>query len=262
MSSNSAFISYRRSTSSWIARAVFQDLEQHSIDTFIDVESIDAGDYRDVIHAQICARPYFLPVLTPMALERCVQADDLLRSEIETAVGAQRRIVPLVTADFDRTEVTRFLPGAIAEPLLRYNTVTVEHEYFEASMTKLRERFLRPIAIPIALVQPALARRAEELVEAALSTPKMQAVHLNAQKHLEQAFALAAVNPERAADAWGTVVNLLVGAEKMGSVQLDFGLAYRALQQQLARDGEAFTVASNVVRAMHDMAMTPVRNIR
>ncbi len=57
---NSVFISYRRNISSFIARAVFQDLRAHSIDAFMDVESIDAGQFGAIILNQIAARPYFL----------------------------------------------------------------------------------------------------------------------------------------------------------------------------------------------------------
>jgi hypothetical protein len=39
------FISYRRSASRYIARAVFEHLRAQGYDAFLDVESIDAGDF-------------------------------------------------------------------------------------------------------------------------------------------------------------------------------------------------------------------------
>ena len=36
------FISYRRETSSFLARAIFLDLRHHGYDVFMDVESIDS----------------------------------------------------------------------------------------------------------------------------------------------------------------------------------------------------------------------------
>src|SRR5258706_7557948 len=97
---NSVFISYRRDTSAFIARAVFQDLRAHSIDVFMDVESIDSGQFDSVILNQIASRPYFLLILTPGTLERCNEPNDWLRREIEHAMSLQRMIVPLTTPKF------------------------------------------------------------------------------------------------------------------------------------------------------------------
>ena len=60
---NRAFISYRRDLSAFVARAFFQDLRANGIDVFMDVESIDAGQFDTVILNQIAARPYFLVIL-------------------------------------------------------------------------------------------------------------------------------------------------------------------------------------------------------
>ena len=47
------------------------------------------------------ARAHFLVLLTPSALERCGDPADWLRREIETALGFQRNIVPLMLEGFD-----------------------------------------------------------------------------------------------------------------------------------------------------------------
>ena len=73
---NRAFISYRRDLSAFVARAVFQDLRANGIDVFMDVESIDAGQFDTVILDQIAARPYFLVIFTPGSLERCTNPLD------------------------------------------------------------------------------------------------------------------------------------------------------------------------------------------
>ena len=64
---NSVFISYRRSISGFVARAVFQDLRANGIDAFMDVESIDAGQFDTIILNQIAARPYFVSTITSPA---------------------------------------------------------------------------------------------------------------------------------------------------------------------------------------------------
>jgi hypothetical protein len=65
------FLSYRRNVSAFIARVVFQDLRQHGYDVFMDVESIDSGQFETIILNRIKARAHFLVILTPGALDRC-----------------------------------------------------------------------------------------------------------------------------------------------------------------------------------------------
>jgi hypothetical protein len=101
MSDNTVFISYRRSVSAFIARAVFQDLRYHEFDVFMDVESIDAGEFDAVILNQIAARTHFVVILTPGAVERCLEPDDWRRREVEYAMQLERNIVPLLVNNFD-----------------------------------------------------------------------------------------------------------------------------------------------------------------
>jgi hypothetical protein len=70
-SEQTVFISYRRDVSAFIARAVFQDLRAHGYDVFLDVETIDNGQFEHIILSQIAARTHFIVILTPGAVERC-----------------------------------------------------------------------------------------------------------------------------------------------------------------------------------------------
>src|SRR5688500_3852615 len=94
------FISYRRSNLRW-ALNIYQALTQHGYDVFFDYESIASGDFDKIILENIKARAHFIVVLTPSALDRCNQADDWLRREIEVAIDEQRNIVPLMMEGFD-----------------------------------------------------------------------------------------------------------------------------------------------------------------
>lgn len=89
-SDKTVFISYRRSVSAYIARAVFMDLRQNGYDAFMDVESIDSGEFDRIILGQIAARVHFVVILTPSAVERCAEPGDWLRREIEEAMGRLR----------------------------------------------------------------------------------------------------------------------------------------------------------------------------
>ncbi|MDX1993235.1 MAG: tetratricopeptide repeat protein [bacterium] len=136
------FISYRRSVSAFIARAVFQDLRYNGYDVFMDVESIDAGAFDTVILNQIAARTHFLVILTPGAVERCTEPGDWLRREIEHAMDLRRNVVPLLVNNFDFRDAQKYLTGKLAH-LQRHNALTVPHDYFEEAMHRLRTRFLR-----------------------------------------------------------------------------------------------------------------------
>lgn len=53
------FISYRRTNSAW-ARAIYQDLTSHGYDAFFDFQSINSGDFSQVILENIEARAHFV----------------------------------------------------------------------------------------------------------------------------------------------------------------------------------------------------------
>ena len=140
---STVFLSYRRNVSAFIARAIFMDLRQHGYDVFMDVESIDSGQFDTIILAQIAARAHFLVVLTHGTLEGCQEPDDWLRREIEYAMELGRNVVPILVNGFrfDANAHT-YLTGKLHN-LPRYNGPTLYHDYFDAAMERLRTRFLR-----------------------------------------------------------------------------------------------------------------------
>src|SRR5262245_42727437 len=127
------FISYRRDVASFIARAIFMDLRQHGYDVFMDVETIDSGEFDTVLLNQIAARAHFVLILTPGTLERCNEPGDWLRREIEEALRLKRNIVPLFINNFDLREAEPLLTGELAQ-LKRLNALDVPHNYFDAAM--------------------------------------------------------------------------------------------------------------------------------
>ncbi|MBZ0308389.1 MAG: tetratricopeptide repeat protein, partial [Anaerolineae bacterium] len=183
------FISYRRKVSAFIARAIFQDLRTHGYDVFMDVENIDSGTFDTIILNQIEARAHFLVILTPGTLNRCVNADDWLRKEIEHAMGCGRNIVPVLVNDFkfDR-KVNKFLTGKL-EQLSRLNGLTLPHEYFDAAMERLRERYLKqPAPGNILRVPQAEQTVVEEKIEEAAKEPVPTSTELSAEDWFSRAF--------------------------------------------------------------------------
>lgn len=136
------FISYRRSNSSFIARAVFQDLRANGYDVFMDVESIDAGAFSQIILNQIAARAHFIVILAPGTLDRCSEPGDWLRSEIEEAMRLERNIIPLLFSEFRFKDAASHLSGDLTQ-LQQLNALNVPHDYFDEAMAKLRNRFLK-----------------------------------------------------------------------------------------------------------------------
>jgi tetratricopeptide (TPR) repeat protein len=136
------FISYRRETSKYIARAVFMDLRANGYDAFMDIESIDSGTFDTIILNQIAARAHFVVILTHDSLQKCADPNDWLRREIEHAIRLQRNIVPIMVEDFSFSQVEAHLVGELKE-LPRYNALKLISEYFDEGMARLRSRYLK-----------------------------------------------------------------------------------------------------------------------
>lgn len=143
MAEKTIFISYRRSLSQHLARSIFLDLREHNYDVFLDVSTVDNGDFERIILNQIAARAHFVLVLSKGSLERCAQPGDWLRREIEEATRLKRNIVPVMEEGFDFEVEKQYLPQTLHD-LPHRNGVPLYHFYFDAAMDTLRNRFLRP----------------------------------------------------------------------------------------------------------------------
>jgi tetratricopeptide (TPR) repeat protein len=168
----SVFISYRRSTSSFIARAVFMDLRVNGFDVFLDVETIDSGAFDNIILNQIAARTHFVLILTPGALDRCHEPGDWLRREVEHAMQLERNIVPLLVNDFTFAGIEHLLLDALST-LPRYNAVKLYHEYFDEGMERLRKRYLKQPEQRVEIMPTPTADQSivEQKIEQAASEP-------------------------------------------------------------------------------------------
>jgi tetratricopeptide (TPR) repeat protein len=185
------FLSYRRNVSAFIARAVFQDLRQHGYDVFMDVESIDSGQFDTIILNQIAARGHFLVILTPGALDRCHEPDDWLRREIEYAIELGRNVVPILVNEFHFDDTTRaHLPETLRD-LPRYNGLELLHSYFDAAMERLRTRFLKePAQGVITPAPPQDAAVVQQKIEEAARQPAPTPQELSAEDYFNRGRAL------------------------------------------------------------------------
>ncbi len=189
---NTVFISYRRATSSYIARAIYQALKERGYDVFLDVENIGNGPFAQEILRQIPSRAHFVLVLSPGALDRINEPHDWVCREIQEAIARERNIVPFATHDFVWTaEIEAQLEKAGIEHIKTVNSVpAVHHEWFEEAIDRLCKRYFTTTKlIPIitqtendlALVEE-MREKNEELEQHPLS-------HLLAQHFYMQASA-------------------------------------------------------------------------
>ncbi len=187
--SNAVFISYRRDVGGILAMALHQHLTEHGLDAFYDIVSIRAGQFDTIILSQIAARPYFVLVLTPGTLERCVDPTDWLRREIEQALKTQRMIVPVHTPNFDFGEFTRFLPNDLGEEVKRFQAQELPQKWFNQAVEQLVEEFLVPTEIEAAAPSAEEQKIVDRLHEAARAAPAVTEDQLNAQEYFERAYA-------------------------------------------------------------------------
>ncbi|MBT3316154.1 MAG: tetratricopeptide repeat protein [Anaerolineae bacterium] len=183
------FISYRR-TNFYTALAVYQDLHAHGYDVFFDYESIDSGDFEQIIFENIQHRAHFLVILSPSSLERLKEANSIMRREVEMAVDEGRNIIPLTMEGFDfgnHSSKEAFF-GKLAN-LSSYNAVGLVPEYFDAGMEKLR-RFLDIALEDVRL--PALSAITEEDTEKrqakASEEPAVEEKSLTAEEWFERGY--------------------------------------------------------------------------
>ena len=189
------FISYRRTNLPW-ALNIYQYLTYHNYDAFFDYESIDSGDFEQVILGNIKARAHFLVLLTPSALERCVNPDDWLRREIETALDEKRNIVPLFLENFSfgSPSISKILTGKLAQ-LKGYNGLNVHTDYFQEAMQRLCTRFLDvPLEAVLHPVPGAVQEIVAEQKEAANKAAQVNQEELTAQEWFEKGYVFQEAN--------------------------------------------------------------------
>jgi tetratricopeptide (TPR) repeat protein len=183
--SSSLFISYRRDASAYLAQAIFQDLHANSLDVFYDIESIKAGHFDNILLNQIAARPYFMPILTPGTLDRCVNKGDWVRREIEHAMGLNRRFIPVHTPEFNFADIDTYLSAEVATALKRYNMLEIPHRYFKYAMQEVRT-FIVPISIETVSTSKEDSKALHSAVQRAITEPAITEQQMSAQENFEK----------------------------------------------------------------------------
>jgi len=132
------FLSYRR-VDFHKAMCVWQNLNSNGFDAFIDYFAIPSGDWESNIFENIASRAHFAIILTPTALERCSQPEDMMRREMEFALERARNVVPLLFDGFQFGAPA--IIDQLRDRLKRINAlqaIDVPNSYFPSAMEKLR----------------------------------------------------------------------------------------------------------------------------
>jgi formylglycine-generating enzyme required for sulfatase activity len=143
MEQKTVFISYRRALSKHLARSIYMDLRAHEWDVFLDVNTIDSGDFDRIILNQIGARAHFILLISPGSLERCSNSGDWVLREIEEAIRLERNIVPIIEEGADFIHEISHLPEDLRLVISKKNALPLPHYFFDAAVEMLRNRFLK-----------------------------------------------------------------------------------------------------------------------
>lgn len=127
------FISYRREGGEDLAGRISDKLTGRGYRVFYDIESMRSGAFNDQIYHAIDACEDVLVILPPNGLDRCRDAGDWVRLEIEYAIKQKKNIIPIMMRGFSFPEV---LPDSI-DCIRYFDGVGASTEYFDAVIGKI-----------------------------------------------------------------------------------------------------------------------------
>ena len=131
------FISYRRSNGSQLASLLKVHLEIRNLSVFLDVDRLEAGKFDNNLLQSIRSARHFVLVLTPGALDRCMNDEeqrDWIHKEVACALNCHCNIIPVfdnfVMPDEDSLPTTM-------KAICKYNGVKWIHDYQDACVDKI-----------------------------------------------------------------------------------------------------------------------------
>lgn len=129
------FISYQRKSSWAHARALANSLRANGLNVFLDVDDINEGRFGRVIVEKIHECGYFLPLMTPDALDSV-----WMRKEVSHALTLEKRIIPILIDDYV------FDPDVLPtdlRALASYNGQPLNAKFYDACIEHLVTNFLK-----------------------------------------------------------------------------------------------------------------------
>jgi hypothetical protein len=159
----SVFLSYRRASGAFVARAIYQYLVSEGYDVFLDVEKVDSGRFESVILNQLGSREHFLVILTPETLTGLSSRSDWVRRELERALELGKNVVPILVEGVAPGDLHQEGYDPVLQQLETLNALQLDPNFFDAAMRMLTDRFLKQPTL-----QELSIRTAEEHYEASV----------------------------------------------------------------------------------------------
>lgn len=140
------FISYRRDTSTEMARLIDSSVDRTWYNSFLDYNELKDSKWGPQLMAAIDAAPVFLFILSPGALDRCSEDGDWVRSEISYALSKNKHIVPVNPDDaFKDSDFPDDLPDDIRAALSENQHSDIRlGQLFKSSIDKMIKERIAP----------------------------------------------------------------------------------------------------------------------
>ena len=143
------FISYRRETGANDARLLQQALKARGYGVFFDYDSLRDGKFDESIFTAIDEAPVFVLMLTERALDRCTNAGDWVRLEIERAIAQGTKIISVAPSD-QQWGLPGNLPESLRSVMMEQASELNKASLFEESVDKMiEERFPGPLKLKL-----------------------------------------------------------------------------------------------------------------
>ena len=152
------FLSYRRDGGEAMAILLHDRLTQRGYTVFLDIENLNSGGFNTKLFDIIDNCKDFLLICSKDSLERCNNDDDWVRLEIVHALSKNKNIVPVMLRNFEFPEE---LPADIEAIRLQNGVNANNHEYFDAAVDRLAEKFLKSTPF---LSVPEMSEKLRELI--------------------------------------------------------------------------------------------------
>ena len=143
------FISYRREGGADKARTLKECLEARKFRVFLDFDELKDGVFDRRIMDAIESAPIFIFLLTPHALDRCIDTNDWVRKEIEYAIEKERHIIP-VNPNLSFEGFPNETPESVRQGLGQHQFSEIMFgQLFRDSVEKMINERILPILNPV-----------------------------------------------------------------------------------------------------------------
>ena len=139
------FLSYRREDGKDLARTLKETLVGKGYRVFLDMDELQDGVFDERILAAIEEAPIYMLIMTKHCFDRCHNADDWVRQELEYAIKKSKVIIP-INPDRQFVGYPDTMPQHLKDALKshQYSAVDTEQLYQE-SIDKLVTERIRPV---------------------------------------------------------------------------------------------------------------------